>query len=432
MRRVISIVLIGFALAACAPIIVPAPTSAPLTEPPAQILLITVTAPVPTALPPVIPATNTPASEAVDPVCVPVQAGLPFIKPAAFSDFPAAIGAFLNAGGSVDVLAPQLGSVDYAIGARAADFNGDGKLDVIAAVRVDQQPTGMGPAKTASILFQSGPAFTAFLIFQCNNGVYDLAQTIAPESNPYRDLRIYEAQDMNNDGKAEALISFQSCGASTCFENLQIIAWNGGAYVNALSGTTEDLPYPTFEWKFDNGLMSLSETGGSYGSVGAGPTRAHVRNWQYDAASGFWQIVSEKTLPSNYRIHVLLDADAAFEQGNAAEAIPLYRRVIDDMTLSDWADPRSEQINLAAYARFRLIVAYTALDQPDQAAQVLSELQAGIAPDAPEHVFVDMALIYLENKNCAPVQSYIDEHNVISLLFFGYANPTYTAQELCP
>jgi tetratricopeptide (TPR) repeat protein len=145
--------------------------------------------------------------------------------------------------------------------------------------------------------------------------------------------------------------------------------------------------------------------------------------------------------PPRYRIHVLHDADAAFKSGDYETAIVLYQRVINDQALLDWVDPPVEQANLGAYARFKLIVLSTQSGQTDEAERYFIELKAG--PETGNwHDYIDMADTYLQgvaiaSHGCPAARDYAETHagQILSSLgstAFGYANPDYTPEDVCP
>ena len=142
-----------------------------------------------------------------------------------------------------------------------------------------------------------------------------------------------------------------------------------------------------------------------------------------------------------YKRQALHDADAALKAGNYETAIALYQRVINDRTLLDWIDPPLEQADLGAYARFKLIVLYTQTGQPAEAKRYFSELQAGSAVDNWRD-YTDMADTYLQGAaiaghGCPAARDYAETHadqilSPLGSMAFGYSNPDYTPEDVCP
>jgi len=354
-------------------------------------------------------------------LCVPAQAHEP-PSTASFAEYPQAILEYLNSGGEVDALNTDRSH------AQAGDLTGDGKNDVLVAVTASDGETV--------------PPLGTLLIYNCQAGQYMLTFDLTPDSAYYGAPTIHFVQDMNADGKAEAVVSTSTCGASTCFEQEQILAWNGVTYGNLLDGASDDLPYPDVKIRdTGGGIYALDVTGTGFGSVGAGPYRVRTRAWSYDPVSGRWKLSGETLEPPRYRIHALHDADAAFEAGDYETAIVLYQRVINDQTLLDWMDPPVEQANLGAYVRFKLIVLYTQSGRPDEAERYFGELKAGPAAGNWRD-YTDLADTYLQGAaiaghGCPAARYYAETHTdqilaPLSSMAFGYANPDYTPEDVCP
>jgi len=375
--------------------------------------------PVPTASPPPSSTLLLPTPD--EGLCVPAQAHEP-PSTASFEEYPQTVLNYLNSGGEVSALNADRSH------AEVGDLTGDGKNDVLVAVTSSDA--------------EAIPTLGTLLIYNCQIGQYILAFDLTPDSAYYGAPAIHFVQDMNADGKAEAVVSTSTCGASTCFEQEQILAWNGAKYENLLEGASDDLPYPDIKIRdTGGGIYALDVTGTGFGSVGAGPYHIRTRAWSYDAASGRWKVRSETLEPPRYRIHALHDADAAFRVGDYETAIVLYQRVINDQALLDWVDPPVEQANLGAYARFKLIVLSTQSGQTDEAERYFIELKAG--PETGNwHDYIDMADTYLQgvaiaSHGCPAARDYAETHagQILSPLgstAFGYANPDYTPEDVCP
>jgi len=103
-----------------------------------------------------------------------------------------------------------------------------------------------------------------------------------------------------------------------------------------------------------DGVYDLEISSGGFGSVGAGPQRSKSIVWPYNPSTGRWQDPQERLDSSNYRIHVLQDADQAAREHHFEQALPGYGRVVDDTGLIDWVEPELEKPSLAAYALFKI------------------------------------------------------------------------------
>lgn len=398
--------------------------------------------------PPVLPATATPFSpptarnptpaqptEAGKTVCVAPKSH-PAFQPGLFTDMPGLIAAFLNSGATTDELSAELAKSlegSQPTPAAAGDFNGDGLLDIAVSI--------LNP------ITSTRPQQGVLLVYLCQEGAYQLAYTSASSSTAGAPSILF-VQDINADGKDELVAAAQTCGAHTCFENVQVLVWNGKTFENRLAGRTDDLPearvavQPTTE----GGIADIIVTGGMVGSVGAGPQRAETRTWKYDSASGSWVVAADELAPSNFRIHAIQDADAALRNGDVEVALSLYTRVLTDKPpLEDFMDPAREKSILGAYAAFKIAALHFAAGESAPAQQMLDLMAADYPPGSPQFSYLEMAKAYQnalaqgsdKAKTCAAVMGYAQQHpdqvlDPLGPTVFGYANKTFTPADMCP
>lgn len=424
--------MVGLALlgAGCnaLPIASPSPTAPPPSQTPIP--------DTPTVTP--VPLTHTPppptlTPTAVNPVCVPE--GDP--PPLAVGSPEGAVGPireFLNAGGTpaaLDAALYDAGIASQPVAVAAEDLTGDGKREVVVAL-VDPTVQAIAPPGR-------------LLIYVCRSGAYELA--LDQESGDQRGSpHLWYVQDLDAEPGAEVVVSEPLCGAHTCYEFVRLLDWTGAGFENRLAGQTDDLPYPDVRVvdPDGDGVYDLEILGGAVGSVGAGPQRSLTRVWRHDSVTGRWEVAEERLAEADYRVHVLHDAGAAAEAGDYQEALRLYRQVIDDETLRDWAEPEAERATLSAYARFRIMVVYAVMGEADFAETAYRELRQAVPEGSAQRAYVEMAQAFLEayradrlEAGCAAARAYAESHAEAVLeplgpAAFGYANPAYEPQDVCP
>ncbi len=416
-RWMLALVL-TLALSACT-----LPSGTEATSPP--------TIPPPTEMPDVSKTPLSPPT-AVDPVCVPPGAPDALVV-AAFGDYAEAILDNVNAGVTSEGLDEALyraGVANQPVAVATGDLTGDGKDDLIVS------------------LFDPASSFTppegALFIYVCREGAYILAHEQFSMDGRGAPGILY-VQDMNADGVAELVTSGDFCGAHTCFSEAQILGWDGEGFVNFLEGNTSDMPFPYIEIvdRDNDGFYDLEITGSGVASAGAGPPRGSIRVWSFDAG-GSWLLTGETLLPSDYRIHVLHDADASAQADDYPTALDLYHQVVDDPFLEDWIDPVSEQANLNAYAYFKIVILRTLLGETVLADLIFDKFSETYSPETPQHAFVEMTTLFLDALDvdgqeaaCAAVMVYAAEHDEAILVplgsqVFGYGNRDYGPEDMCP
>jgi tetratricopeptide (TPR) repeat protein len=391
---------------------------------------------VPTPLPATtatLPAAPGPTITTSDPVCVP-PGELRALEAVGFGEYPQAILAYLNRGATPEALDKALadagvGNVPLAV--VAADLTGDGVRDIVVSIFNPRSEAIVPPGKA--------------MIYVCTSGQFTLAYN-EDSGRGFGVPHIWYVQDLDADGAAEVVLSQATCGAHTCFDDLEVLGWDGGTFTNRLEGETLDLPYPDVrvEDPDGDGIYELAVVAGGFGSVGAGPQREITRRWSLDQANGRWIAQADTQGASNFRIHILHDAEAAARAGAYEQALALYQRVVTDPTLDEWADPETERANLAAYARFKQVVVYTILGQADFAGIALDELQAAYPEDSRQDAYVLLAEAFYTGwesgsveAGCAAAAAYAGEHTEAVLAplgpgAFGYGNPELIPADMCP
>lgn len=339
---------------------------------------------------------------------------------------------YLNNGGLIEPLAESLSSQPGPDGSTAGvvrrDLTGDGFEDLAVVLYGDQQdidPSG------------------SLLIFRCDKDRYRLAYSSAPGQNLGPPVLV-TVQDLNADGVPELLFTRQSCGAHTCFKQVEILRWDRSAFVNLFEGRSDDLPSPSLEiaGPQNDGSYHIEITAQGISSAGAGPYRQFTREWQWSKEESKFVLAGEQLAPPSFRIHLLHDADDAASAGNFDAALLMYQRVREDGRLDDWIKGETGYAELAAFAAYRQMTMYTVMGRLEEASQAVGFLQEAVPEGSPGYGMRLLAENYWGafsqaqdlSAACASAQRFADQHaaEVLEPLQYGYANRIYTAADVCP
>jgi hypothetical protein len=404
------------------------------------------TLPAPSTTIPTEPATPTgppPTPTLTTPGACPVPVGDP--GPVDLSD-PAgtaeAVLSFLNAGGTMVDLMDQIGAAGRTSGpgdsSRTLDLNGDGWHDLVIALADPPVPETARRAPAARLLplRQLGRGGSV-LVLLCQGNHYVAGTPSLAESDATPIL--HADAELNGDTAADALLGWETCGAHTCFERFEVLSASGTQLTRLALDSSGDLPYPEATIAA-NGSVAITAT--EIGSVGAGPFRRLTRTWDWDPASRTFPLIAEVLEPPRYRIHALLDADVAARLGNLQGALDLYHRVVLDDSLLDWIDPAAERANLTGYSMFRVVLAYLQMNDEGDAQKAYGILQNQYPSGAVGQAYAAMARAFWDaytptedlEQGCEAARDFAEVHTeeVITPLYFGYANPTYTPADVCP
>ncbi|MBN1975972.1 MAG: hypothetical protein JW918_01115 [Anaerolineae bacterium] len=345
------------------------------------------------------------------------------------ADYPAAIQRYLDAGGDVVALEAALAGWGTLPGAPgqvvAADLTGDDDPEIVVAL----QYVGEAVAPSGDLLIFSRQAGGWALLYQEG---YD-------PSSPA--VRLLPVLDANGDGRQDIVYTLITCGAHTCFESLQILSWRGTGFFSLMGGRL-DMPHPTYTvapGRIDAGS-------GSVASVGAEPQRGYSEVWEWNG--DVFTVTQQIWEPPVYRYHALLDGDRALLSGDYATAVTTYERVIGDDALQEWGavsggDPGVERAQLAAFARWRLVLTRVRSGDLGGAQSAYDRLQAEHPDGAVGHDVAALAEVFWGAyaadgsviDGCTALVVAAKEHTSVHDFFnenYGYANPRWEAVDICP
>ncbi len=342
--------------------------------------------------------------------------------------------AYLNAGGFVSSLLDHVqatNSIDpSAKVGEILDLNGDGFEDL--ALTLIEAPSELSPAPSGSLL-----------IFLCAEETFRVVYVTSPASEAGRP-KLQGARDFTGDGRPELLTLWESCGAHTCFAQAEILKWDGSGFDNLWQGRSDDLPSPDIELQgpLADGSTAIVITARGIGSAGAGPYREIQRTWNWLGESGHFEVSAETLSGPKYRIHMLHDADQAALEGDYETAAIGYLRVMEDGSLDDGSAGEDGRAALRAYAAFRQIVLDVRIGNTANAEAGMLFLQAAYPPESPHHAYAELAENFWEayqisgdsREACLAAQMYAlnNPDAVLEPLYYGYANRTYLAVDICP
>jgi len=388
-------------------------------------------------------------------------------RPAEFASYPDAIAAYLTeAQGDATCLAELFAAWNMPqptphAACLQADLDGDGLRNEYVVRIVDAATTGPpleAPVATAA----AEPASYGgdILILHDSDDGYQVVyratvrgdETVPPER--FLNPAILGAQDYNDDGKAEAAFTGSQCGASTCMTSVFVVGWDGGQYkdlfAEPVSQPSTDPSQISFQDLDGDGAQEIRIPVGTVSSVGAGPQRGSILTYDWDGTS--FVLTDTRHAKSDYLYFVVLDADAAYAEGNPARAIALYRNAVEDTSLKDWKEELGtgarDRDELVPYARFRLYLTQLTLlstTAMDTALTLVGSIEA-LAQEFPNSLHAQAAQSFGDayrrqrtseasyTAGCLAFRSFLEQRRgeFDAAWDFGYANPTRQPDELCP
>ncbi len=252
-------------------------------------------------------------------------------------------------------------------------------------------------------------------------------------------IELLATKDINADNQTDVIWSDTICGTSTCFVTVHVRSWDGVAWQDWSKGTiTMASANVSLTGGDEPGIpKDIRLTGGEYTGAGAGPQRAHTAVWSSTDGAPY-TLSSESLSPSDCLYHTVLDANRAFADEHTENAQALYTAAVENMDLRACWERSNELSELRSFALFRLavIAGYTA--DPALAAARAQRLESEYS----EQIYTEVARRWLKayqqtgdpRKACGVVNEFaaVTQSVVDVLADYGYANPTFSAHDVCP
>jgi hypothetical protein len=262
----------------------------------------------------------------------------------------------LNNGQKITEITTELGKEEIPLESLSIDFNGDGIDELFLTATLSRND-------------RDWLSSVYWIVSQSQDG-YKIEYSLSPDIYLYAG-QIYELGDLNGDKLPDLLVASGRYG-NGCDQVLYLFGWRSTKYTSYAAET--DLCIESIEVGEKNELVI---TGQIAESMDSGPTRKKKEYFQQNHAE--YLLSHSDVLPSNYRIHVIGDAQAAYDVGNDALSVQLWDRAAHEQSLLNYPSRRIDddkpEIYQPAFALYRLYTYYLANGEITRAEQYLKELK---------------------------------------------------------
>ncbi|MXY94636.1 MAG: LysM peptidoglycan-binding domain-containing protein [Caldilineaceae bacterium SB0670_bin_27] len=253
-------------------------------------------------------------------------------------------------------------------------------------------------------------------------------------------IDLLETQDINADGLTDVVWTDTVCGSGSCFVTVHIRSWDGVAWRDWTKGTItmagatvslapSDKPGRPYEIRL---------VGGQYAGTDAGPQRARLAVWTSTDGAPY-ALSSERMMPSLCLYHTVVDANYAMTSELYLEKAQwLYADAAENSTLQACGDRANELAELRSFALFRLALIAGYESNPELAAARVKRLASTFERQIYAEVGVRWLAAYQQSGDagtaCEAVYNFaVANPEVVNILAdYGYANPAFTAKDVCP
>ncbi len=253
-------------------------------------------------------------------------------------------------------------------------------------------------------------------------------------------IDLLATQDINADGLTDVVWTDTVCGPSSCFVTVQVRSWDGMAWQDWTKGTITMAGANVSLTPSDKPGRpnEIRLTGGQYAGADAGPQRARLAVWASTDGAPY-ALSSERMMPSHCLYHTVIDANHAMATELYLEKAQwLYTDAAENQNWQACGDRSNELAELRSFALFRLALIAGYESKPDLAAERVERLASTYERQIYAEVGVRWLAAYRQSGDartaCEAVNNFAASNSeVVNILSdYGYANPTFTAEDVCP
>ncbi len=418
----------------------PAPSPTAITSVPSLTPTLPTATATPTYTPTQIPPSSTPTATP-NFTCPQSKANATLSKSENYQEFPVNLVTFLNAGGAIEQLPEVLDSLGIEHEIFPVDMNGDGMLELVLNVVVVSEDTGD----------------FGTLVLQCRDESYQVIFNIWWGYYHFFDYTF--SDDVNNDGNTDVIIVGGFAGSACALEPI-ILVWENWQIVDTTDHADLSLGCSSqdkilLEDIYGDGNKELIVSGFTISHLDYGPPRTITQTLTLQNLA--YQLVSTEFGSPEYLVHLLDDAQRAFDSSDWVLAVQIYEEVAQNQSLptvssynrpppqfaEEWgveADhPREYQ---QAFALFRLAAIHTALGNTAGADWALAQLQERFPEGIPGHEWTPLALLLVDSLqkghtlklSCDIVLMEIEKFypELVSHYYWGANIAWYRNETICP
>jgi hypothetical protein len=340
---------------------------------------------------------------------------------------------------------------------QTVDLDGDGQEEWLLTLQIDPEEPFWGRSGDFWIIGDR----LLYRFHQPTDYFREEREAILPLDQDFylSAARVLAIQDFTGDSAPEVLLQRQVCGAHTCTHAYFMLGYGEGQVRPLIAAQAGPYQSGQAVILYESELIGLTdETGdgvadlvlhsGVIRSAGAGIQRTRTEVWAWNGA--VITLAQVRLDPTDYRFHVLYEANDAFDQNQRDQARRLYQQVIEDESLQDirWAEEfPSSYDSTRQFAAFRLVL--LGLMERDRTAA--AQWQQWLAQAYPSSALTAAArqLLTLQAQQipleaaCAQVRSDLMAQEpgeddfpgtgpTGPLRYMGYGNPVLDAAAICP
>lgn len=253
-------------------------------------------------------------------------------------------------------------------------------------------------------------------------------------------IDLLATQDINADGLTDVVWTDTVCGPNTCFVTVHVRSWDGVAWRDWTKGTiTMASANVSLTPNSNPGVAKeIRLTGGQYAGADAGPQRSRTVVWTSTGGAPY-ALSSERLALSRCLYHTVMDANHAMtDELYLEKAQWLYTDAVENSGLQACGERGNELSELRSFALFRLALIAGYQSAPELAAAHVERLAATYNRQVYAEVAVRWLAAYQQSGDaktaCEAANNFAaGTPEVMDILAdYGYANPTFTAADVCP